>query len=432
MKKIILLFTLFFVATMSVFAQCPPENSTFSFDEDDFDPGTVSATEAAPNSGDVMSNNLDVWNASSNSSGTDGTGDIQLTYKAVVSYPNACANQDGDFLIEASWGGASLPLPGPSSGSDFGGATDDDCLCAHGYVVMVVDFTDAGTPGGLKSTAAGFNFDWSSINGSSEGYEYGFGFVSAGTDVNGAPLSGLNTLAAVETQLPTYCNAQYVAGTTVSQHALASSTGVFTNQGDALNATINDCNTSGERGEDTGSGSGPNSGGDAGGVSGLNPDDMITQVTFIYGLSNAPGSDCTFDGDTDDTAVNTNPSGSFSGITLCVPPPPCGISADIVITEDCGVYDVEISNVAFEGAADGYTVGVSTSETGPFTTIGSTYTGTANQEIMNVTLPGTPGVDSYYFELIEDTEANCSNVFGPIAAPKENIPSCTPLITGGE
>jgi len=164
--------------------------STVTFDEDDFAPGDICASEGMPNPAPVMSNVIDIWDLSSGAPGMDGTGDVQLTYQAVVSNPNANGTcDDGDFEISAAWGGSNLSC-GPASSSDFGGSTSDDCVCENGYIIMTVDFV-----GGFYSTVAGFDLSWSSINGGSEGYEYGFGFVSAGTDASGAALTGLNTAA---------------------------------------------------------------------------------------------------------------------------------------------------------------------------------------------------------------------------------------------
>ena len=322
--------------SMAMNGQC--DGVSLNFDEDDFMPGDVCATEADPNPAAVMSNELDIYNATTNAAGTDGIGDVQLTYQAIVANPNAngiC--DDGEFLITAAWGGSPLPCPGPLAESDFGGNTSDDCVCTNGYVIMTIDFLN-----GFSSDVDNFDFDWSSINGESEGYEYGFGFVSAGTDAGGTPLSGLNTQAMLS-NISTYCSAQYAAGTTVSSYVLNSGVGVFTNQGDDLNTTFsaeNDTNDDGNPGDDYTNGmnvcdgftgnqggedtpgapghSGPNTNGDGGGISGLMPTDLITQVTFVYGLSNSPGTDCDGDGD---VGVGSNPSGSFSGLELCVPNP---------------------------------------------------------------------------------------------------------------
>jgi len=391
-------------------AQC--DGFSLDFDEDDFMPGDICATEAMPNVGPIMTDIIDVYDASTQSGGADGTGDIQLTYEAVVSYPNACAAQDGDFAITAAWGGNPLPCPGPSSGSDFGGTTSDDCECVNGYIVMTVDFLN-----GFSSTVSGFNFDWSSINGSSEGYEYGIGFVTAGTDALGAPLAGLNTAAAVTGLIPSYCNAQYAGGTTISQYAIASPTGVFTMQGDDLNASINVCGTSGQNGEDTGSGTGPNGGGDAGGVSGLAATDIITQVTFIYGLSNAPGSDCPDDGVVGDTGVGTNPSGSFSGIDLCVPPPPCGFpEPTVMLEEDCGNFNIVVGAIDESGASGtGTTVTYDTAFSDPWTGT-NPVTGAENL--------AADGMTQIWINVADAADGACNNTFGPFTAPKGEVPGC--------
>lgn len=321
-----------FCFSQAAFSQCTGES--WDFDEDDFGPGNIAATETG-NAGPTTTNMIDV--------NGDGTMDIQATYEAIVTTPNANGTcDDGDFNIQASWGGSSLPLPGPSSGSDFGGSTSDDCPCTNGIIIMTVDMLN-----GFNSDAANFMFNATSQNGSSEGYEYGFGFVTAATDAAGNPIAGLNSAAATAAALASYCNNIWAAGTTASQHALTSTTGVFTTQADDLNATSNICATSTQGGEDTDSGSGPNSGLGTG-VSGLAPTDLITQVTYIYGLSNSPGTDCDGDGD---TGVGTNPSGSFAGIDGCFAVP-CGYTFDVATTEVCGEFTIDITNIVGEGDAD--------------------------------------------------------------------------------
>lgn len=388
-----------FATSLNVAAQCT--GTSWNFDEDDFAPGSLMATEAAPTAGPTTTNAYDM--------NADGTDDVTLTYTATLLNPNPGACADGDFMIGAGWGGT----PALSTSSDFAGTTSDDCVCEMGYIVMTADFIN-----GWNTSAADFEFNGSSQNGSSEGYEFGFGFVTAATDALGTPIAGLNTTAAVEALIATYCNAEYVAGTTISAHSLASATGIFTLQADDLNASANNCSTSSQNGEDTGSGSGPNSGLTTG-VSGLAATDLITQVTYIYGLSNAPGSDCDADGD---TGVGTNPSGSFSGIEGCYVAP-CGFIADVALVEDCGFFDIEITNVtALDVAQATFNINYGTSATGPWTagTTGNAFG--ADPYTLDVNI-AADGATQYYVQLVDGTDSSCTAEFGPFTAPTASTPS---------
>jgi len=238
--------------------------SCVEFDEDDFSSGDICATEANPTAGSATTNAIDIWDA----------------------------------------------VCGSSANSDFEGTLDEDCTCSGGYVVVTMDFLNS-----FNSQAGLFNLPWSSMNGSSEGYEFGIGFVSAATTSGGAPIAGLNVPASVTAAIPTYCNPDYAAGTTMSAHILGSAIGVLDTFADDLNATSNICASSGQGGEDTGSGSGPNTNNSGGaGVLGLASTDLISQVTFIYGVNNTPGTDCDGDGN---TGVDTSPSASIGGIEVC-------------------------------------------------------------------------------------------------------------------
>lgn len=287
------------------------------FGEGDFMDLCVSATEAAPGSGAMPSNTLDIYDLTTGTAGTDGVADVQLTLEAIVVSPNANGTcDDGDFAIGACIGGGGAL----TTSSDFAATTSDDCPCTSGYICVTIDFLN-----GFSSTAAGFNLVQTSNNGSSEGYEASFGYVTAGTDATGAPLA----LPAVNLgSISTYCNAVYAAGTTISQYVGATGPGTYAT--DDLNAMVNNCATSGQNGEDTGSGTGAGQAVDANVASpnlGLNPTDIITQVKHIYFFSNAPGSDCDGDGD---TGVGTNPSGSWSDVEFCGPPAPCLIENAII------------------------------------------------------------------------------------------------------
>jgi hypothetical protein len=407
-KAFLFLITILFVTPQIANTQCTGDS--WDFNEDDFAAGNISATEAG-NMGPIMTDMIDL--------NMDGTMDVMNTYEAIVFNPNANGTcDDGDFNIQASWGGASLPLPGPSSGSDFGGSTSDDCICEQGIIVMTVDMIN-----GFNSDVANFEFEASSQNGSSEGYEYGFGFVTAATDATGNPITGLNTAAAVTAAISSYCNAEYLAGTTMSQHALSTALGAFTTQADDLNATTNNCATSSQSGEDTVSGSGPNSGLSTG-VSGLNSTDLITQVTYIYGLSTAPGTDCDLDGD---NGVGTNPSGSFAGISGCFAAP-CGYSYDVATDEVCGEFTIDITNIVGTGAADPITM-----EAYDIIINGnSVLTGvTGNQQL---SIAGSPafvadGVSTYSIVLQLTSDATCQSAPLNITAPagtRPNVPTFIP------
>jgi len=312
-------------------SQCTGDS--WDFNEDEFMPGSVMATEAM-NGGPITTNQIDL--------NADGTLDIEVTYEAMVFSPNAngiC--DDGDFAVGAGFGGTGAL----TTTSDFAATTSDDCVCTNGIIIMTVDMIN-----GFNTDVANFEFNATSQNGSSEAYEYGFGFVSAATDAAGAPIMGLNTSAAVQALVPSFCNNIYAAGTTMSMHTLSSTTGVFTTQADDLNAGINDCAVSGQNGEDTVSGSGPNSTLSTG-ASGLAMTDLITQVTYIYGLSNSVGTDCDGDGD---TGVGSNPSGSFAGIEGCFTAPTvaCGYTFEVSTNESCGEFTIDITNIVGMGDAD--------------------------------------------------------------------------------
>jgi len=438
LTTIIFTLTLIVGGFQMVNAQC--DGTTFSINEDDFMPGNICADQTNTNPAPVSTNMIDIYDATTGAAGMDGVMDMQLCYQAVVSNPNAgggCENQN--YFIGAGWGGSGSNCDGTGS-SDFGGTFDDNCVCINGYIVMTVKFLN-----GFGTTAAGFDFDWSSINGGSEGYEYGFGFVSAGTDANGTALAGLNTQGMVLPLLNTYCNAEYAAMTTISQHALGSMMGVFTMQGDDLNAAfstengmdldgnpgvdymngMNVCDgfTADQGGEDTPGSpghSGPNSAGDAAGVSGLNPTDIITEVTFIYGLSNANGTDCDGDGD---TGVGGNPSGSFSGIDICVPPLPCGFPTEPTVTleESCGTFNIVVGPIdESDASGTGTMVTYGTSAAGPFTAMVTGMEGLAAD--------GTP----YYIQICDAADLTCCSVFGPysIMGSSPNAPTFVPCTTG--
>ncbi len=327
MKKlhVILPFLLFFLGGfIAMNAQC--DGNTVSFNEDDFDPLTIKADEATMVATPVTSNCIDIWDAGLASSGTDGIGDVEITMTAEIFNPNANGTcNDGDFLVSAAIGGAALPCPGPSSSSDFGGSTSDDCVCESGYACYTYTFKN-----GFNSTAAGLNAAVTSSNGSTEGHESMVGWVTQGTDAMGNPLA----LPAVNLgAMATYCTADYNGGVSTSQQIGATGPGTFAV--DEPTGITNDCATSGQSGEDTESGDNPNDNTDAQTQNpnwGLAPTDIITEYTVCWIFTTAPGTDCDGDGD---TGVGTNPSGSIGNITVC---PVCTIS-NATATAVCDTAD---------------------------------------------------------------------------------------------
>lgn len=394
-KLLPILFMFLGFCAIPIFLNAQCTGDSWDFDEDDFMPGSISASETG-NGAPVTTNQVDL--------NGDGILDVEVTYEAIVTTPGANGTcDDGDFMIGAGWGGTGAL----TTTSDFAGTTSDDCLCTNGIIIMTVDFIN-----GFNSDVANFVFEATSQNGSSEAYEYGFGFVTAATDAAGAPIAGLNTAATASSAIAGYCNAQYAAGMTVSSVVLTSPTGVFTTQADDLNATMNNCATSGQSGEDTDSGTGPNSGLTTG-VSGLAPTDLITQVTYIYGLSNAPGTDCDGDGD---TGVGSNPSGSFAGIEGCFAPPCEYPEPTITLEESCGEFNIIVGEIDESMASGtGTVVSYSTAPTAPANTT-DLVTGAE-------ALPADGSTD-YYIQICDAADETCCSEFGPFVAPLGNVPSC--------
>ncbi len=302
----------------------------------------------AGTTGGMMSNTLDIYDATTGGAGADGTPDVQVTMEAVVcAATDACGQSSGN--IGACIGGMGALGTTSDFAADFnsnntGPGGETTCENAGGYVCVTIDFLN-----GFSSTAMGFDLAQTSNNGSSEGYEGSFGYVTAGTDANGNPL----TLPAVTIgDFCNYTNTEYLAGTSVS--TFLGVTGPGTYQTDELNAIPNVCGTTtSDNGEDTGSGSGGTNGTGAAAANanlGLNPTDIITQVKHIYFYTSTPSTDCDGDGL---TAANSNPSGSWSDVDFCFEPA-CGYTlaeGDVTITESCGTYTIEFVNLSAEGAA---------------------------------------------------------------------------------
>lgn len=407
MKKLRLLFmaVLCFGVAHFVNAQC------VTVDEGDFADLCVEANEAAPNSGPQMSNTLDVWDLAGNTPGTDGTADIQLTLEAVVNNPNANGTcDDGDFAMGGCIGGAGA-LGGSS---DYGNTQSDDCVCESGYICVTIDLIN-----GFSAEAGAFDLAVTSSNGSTEGVEATFGYVTAGTDAAGAPLTNLPTVNLAN--IATFCNAEYLS-TSISAHVGATGPGTFAV--DQPTGISNNCATTpGQGGEDTGSGDNPNDNTNIQAVSpnvGLAATDVITQFKLVYYVSNVSGTDCDMDGD---TGVGTSPSSSWKDIEICPPPPPCGFTADVALTEFCGVFDIEVTNVVAQDAGQtSFDIEYSTDNGASWT---SASTGNALPVAapiaLDVNLPAD-GTTSYLIRLVDGTDTACNDEFGPLTAPAGNTP----------
>jgi len=379
-------------------------------DEGDFNTLCVDATEAAPNSGPQTSNTLDVWDLGANGPGSDGTADIQLTLEAVVNNPNANGTcNDGDFAM----GGCIGPGGGAlGTSSDYGNTQSDDCYCESGYICVTIDFLN-----GFSAEAGTFDLAVTSSNGSTEGVEATFGYVTAGTDAAGAPLTSLPTVNLGS--IATYCNPEYLAGG-IAAFVGASGPGTFAV--DQPTGIPNNCGVSGQSGEDTGSGDNPNDNTNIQAVSpnvGLNPTDIITQFKLVYYVSNVSGTECDADGD---VGVGTNPSSSWKDIEICPPPPPCGFTGDVVLTEFCGVFDIEVTNVTAQDAGQtAFDINYSTTAGGPYTSGSTMNPFGADPYILDVNLPAD-GTTQYYIQLVDSSDPSCMQEIGPISAPKGNTP----------
>lgn len=379
-------------------------------DEGDFADLCVEANEAAPNSGPQTSNTLDVWDLANNAPGTDGTPDIQLTLEAVVNNPNANGTcDDGDFAMGGCIGGAGA-LGGSS---DYGNTQSDDCVCESGYICVTIDFIN-----GFSAEAGTFDLAVTSSNGSTEGVEATFGYVTAGTDALGAPLAGLPTVTLAN--LATYCNAEYLAGP-VSAHVGATGPGTFAV--DEPTGIPNNCAISSQNGEDTGSGDNPGDNTNIQAESpnvGLNATDVITQFKLVYYVSNASGTDCDGDGD---TSVGTNPSSSWKNIEICPPPPPCGFTGEVALVEECGVFDIELTNVMAQDAGQTSFDIEYSNDNGLTWVVASSANAipAASPIALDVNLPAD-GATAYLIRLVDGANATCNDELGPLTAPKGNTP----------
>ena len=397
MKKIILYLSITIFASLYFSVNSFSQENCDDFGEGDFMDLCVSQMGDGT-SGPAMSDILELDPAN----GTGG--DVQLTLEAVVC--NAGCGVGGPYDIGVCIGGGGGALGTISDfAADFcsscSGTPATTCNNSGGYICVTIDFLN-----GFSSTAAGYDFAQSSNNGSSEGYEGSFGYVTAGTDANGAPL----TLPAIT--MANFCNytiADYAAGTSMS--TFLGVTGPGTYQTDVPNATAAVCGGGGgQNGEDSGSGSGSTNGTAAASANpnlGLNPTDIITQVKHIYFYSSTPGADCDGDGQ---SGANSSPSGSFSNIdfcfeALCTYPEPT-----ITLVEDCGFFDIMIGTIDETMASGtGTSVTYTTAATAPTVMPGTPVTG-AEQ------LPAD-GSTMYYIQIADAADPTCIEEFGPFTAP---------------
>ena len=339
MKQIsnLLRVSLFLLATnlsfnVQSFAQCAGCTVTtgcVDFNEDDFELLTIKATEDDPMPAPVTSNCIDIWDEAGCSAGTDGINDVEITMEAQVFNPNANGTcDDDDFVIMSAIGGGPLPCPGPSGSSDFGASTTDDCVCESGFTCWTYTFKN-----GFNSAASCLEAPVTSSNGSTEGHEAMVFWVTNATDEMGGPV----TLATPNPALiETFCNAEY--NTPIPISTWIGATGPGTWAVDENTGVTNDCATSGQNGEDTGTGDNPNDNTNSCDEStnwGLAATDIIFEFKACYFFTNAPGTDCDGDGD---TGVGTNPSASIGNIDVC-PVKTCGPDLTCPANTDLGSFN---------------------------------------------------------------------------------------------
>jgi len=318
--------TILLVAVVTLVYSNSKAQTCYGLNENDFPQTCVSSDGTAPANQTFNYDYVTGSPATGYSGGADGTDDVMVTMNATCNFPNgtngstyigACLGPDGLESEHTMSGvgcdpgagqpiGLQINIPG---GSDFGGATCNDQACSVCYVEVCYDFIN-----GYSSEAGGFDVVWSSMNGRTEGYEAMVSWVE-GTDNTGTPLPANGTTTA---GLNSWCHSDVLAGVLPINAIFGATPPVGTYSADAItgDGAATACPT-----EEPGSSSGPNSGGSATGVAGanlgLNPDDIITRMCFVYILSNNNADDCDADGETN---VNTNPSGSLASVEVCPPP----------------------------------------------------------------------------------------------------------------
>jgi len=367
--------------------------------------------------GPIVAPPLDIYDAAAASGGSDGVDDVQITIEAVVC--NSGCGSGGPYNIGGCIGGTGAL----GTASDFAAAFnngngENTCINAGGYVCYTIDFIN-----GFSSTAMAFDLGQSSNNGASEGYEGSFGYVTAGTDANGAPLAGLPAI-----NLGNFCNYTSTDYATTQMSTFLGVTGPGTFQTDAQNTLANntgsqasDANgqnicgtTTAENGEDTASGTGPDQGTSAAAANpnlGLAPTDIITQIKYIYFYSSTPSIDCDGDGL---TAANSNPSGSWTGVDFCFDPP-CMYEAEVAATENCGEFTIDVTNIVASGSATGtYDILVNGA------VVLSGVTGAAQTGIGPYPADGT----TVYMVQVQESGVPDCILDLEITAPVGNVPSC--------
>ncbi len=396
-------------------AQCA--GPTVSFDDETLFPtNSVTADGTNTMSALEVGTPADIWDATIGAPGMDGIDDVQFSWQAFTYTSPGNTNGLGNFTINGTGGS-----------NDFG-ASGGNNDAGGGYIVLTIDYLN-----GFSSTATGFNLPWTSNNGSCECYEYSFGFVTMAQDASGNPITGLNTTAAVTTQIEMYTySSQYNAGgtlgpsgamtgafTPIGDFSLASTTGIFTNNADDQTANNVDNTSTG----DVNSGSGPNNGGSSGPITGLGATDEITQVVYIYGVNNASGP--VVGGQ---TGVSTTPGGSLQPGTACPPVPPCGYTFDVATEEVCGEFTIDITNIVGQGDADP----VSTAAYDVIINSVTVLTGVTG--ISQLAIAGTPafvadGSTTYSVVLQLSSDATCMSDPLDITAPagtSPNVPTFIP------
>jgi len=308
------------IAAVAIVYSNTNAQTCYGLNEDDFPQTCVSTDGTAPATNTFNYDYVTGSPATGYTGGTDGTDDVTVTMDATCNFPNgtngstyiaACLGPDGLTSnhngVNPDCGGTGLVINMPG-GSDMGGATCNDQACSVCYVEICYDFIN-----GYSSEAGGFDVVWSSMNGSTEGYEAMVSWVE-GTDNAGNPLPANGTTTA---GLNSWCHSDVLAGVLPINAIFGATPPVGTYSADAItgDGAATACPT-----EEPASSSGPDSGGSATGVAGanlgLNPDDIITRMCFVYILSNNNADDCDADGE---TSVNTNPSGSLASVEVCPP-----------------------------------------------------------------------------------------------------------------
>jgi len=316
-----------------------------SFNDNDFADLCITQVSNGT-SATVVSEVIDIYNLPSGTLGVDGIGDVQVSMNATICNAG-CANEVGNREISACIGSGGVLGGFSDMGADW---TNINCINSGGYICITIDFLN-----GFSTLATGFDLQQTSNNGTSEGYEGTFGYVTAGKDANGNPLTDLPTVNL--SNFCTYTNAEYISGIPISTHVGA--TGVGTFQSDDPNVGItNDCATSGQNGEDPGSGAGASqslSAATANPNLGLSPTDIITQIKYVYFFHTATSTDCNGDGI---GGVNSQVSASWSNINFCGPP------SYSVFPGDCNTDGiVNMDDALYWGLAEGFTGAVRSNAT---------------------------------------------------------------------